>query len=192
MAVAKLKKNHTRLFQCLMVDVVKALDWTENDVRLNKGTRVDDKTKPAQMKNLESKLLCQRIFEVSRFPLGRYLSQYSLPRKPSSASDTLALARKLGQFPLSYVQAPRSQATRSQAPRSQATRPNKAIFRSNKAIAKDDTEFLAFYTLVSSYIPTAPRFQLKSQSVKATAVKGIFIHPPFLLGDSVDQLVCDE
>jgi hypothetical protein len=69
-AVRNLQQNHTRLFQCLKVDVAKPLDWTENDVKLNKGIFVDDGTKPAKMKDLESKLLRHRIFEVSRFPLG--------------------------------------------------------------------------------------------------------------------------
>jgi hypothetical protein len=70
-AVEKLEQNHSRLFQCLKVDVGKAFDWTRNDVKSNMGVFVPDEgKKPAKMKVLESKLHSKRIFEVSRFPLG--------------------------------------------------------------------------------------------------------------------------
>jgi hypothetical protein len=58
-------------------------------------------------------------------------------------------------------------------------------------MVENDMEFLGFYFLVS-YILTVPRYmELQSASAKATAMKGIFIHLPFLWGDP-DQLVCDE
>lgn len=68
-AVDKLTQNHARLFKCLKVDVVKALDWTKSDVRLNNGIFLDDKGEiPQEMKDVESKLLNKRSFsEVSWF-----------------------------------------------------------------------------------------------------------------------------
>ena len=69
-AVKKLQENHAQIFKCLQVQVVKALDWTKDDVALNDGIFVDDREKPARMKDLESRLLLRRIFMVSRLPLG--------------------------------------------------------------------------------------------------------------------------
>jgi hypothetical protein len=53
--------------RAVTVEVKKALDWTENDVKLNKGIFLNDDGR--EMKVLESKLRNKRIFDVSRFHL---------------------------------------------------------------------------------------------------------------------------
>jgi hypothetical protein len=70
-AVKTLEKNHGEFFRCLTVEVEKALDWTEDDVKLNKGIFLDDDGRevPPVIKVLESKLRNKRIFNVSRFHL---------------------------------------------------------------------------------------------------------------------------
>jgi hypothetical protein len=70
-AVKKLEDNHGEFFKCLTVEVARALKWTENDVKLNKGIFLDDDGRevPSEMKGLESKLRNKRIFNVSRFHL---------------------------------------------------------------------------------------------------------------------------
>jgi hypothetical protein len=78
-AVANLKKTHLSLFRCLQVEVAIALDWTEDDVASNDGIFVDDRGKPAEMKELESKLFLRRIFQVSHLPLGDTLTNTLFP-----------------------------------------------------------------------------------------------------------------
>jgi hypothetical protein len=70
-AVTTLEKNYGEFFRCLTVEVEKALDWTENDVKLNKGIFLDydGREVPLEIKVLESKLFEKRIFNVSRFHL---------------------------------------------------------------------------------------------------------------------------
>jgi len=159
--VEKLKLNHDRLFRCLTVKVVKALDWTEHDVGLNKGIFLkNDGEIPAEMKDLESRLAKRRSFSESH------------PRKDNLTN--LTMARLCPPFPWSY------------APKT--TQPN------DQAMVRNDLEFLAFYNLWFWYLPDAPRYQgRKASSIKATAVKSSFIHPPFFCGgNSADELVYVE
>jgi hypothetical protein len=68
-AVKTLEKDQGDFFRCLTVKVEKALDWTEDDVKLNKGIFLDydGREVPHEIEVLESKLLKKRIFNVSRF-----------------------------------------------------------------------------------------------------------------------------
>jgi hypothetical protein len=70
-AVTTLEKEHGEFFRCLTVEVEKALDWTENDIKLNKGIFLDDDGRevPPEIEVLESNLRNKRIFNVSRLHL---------------------------------------------------------------------------------------------------------------------------
>ncbi|KAF8963442.1 hypothetical protein BDZ97DRAFT_1028862 [Flammula alnicola] len=66
-AVARLSQNHADLYQCLKVTVGVAKRWTRDYAESNGGIFVNNRTKPPEMKELETRLKDKRFFNVSHF-----------------------------------------------------------------------------------------------------------------------------